>query len=114
MCGEQDLIVLMLPLTSYVMFLRTQQCWCQGHTLSCLLGEAGGDMLCLPVAFTVISILEPDLHVSAARMGVDRMNSASRSSQRSCMQECLTLCQAQSPPYVLGLLTGCTAALQAA
>ena len=53
-------------------------------------------MLCLPVAFTVISTLEPDLCVSAARIGVDRMNSASRSSQRSCMRLgdelcCLTL-----------------------
>ena len=48
-------------------------------------GARGGDRFCRPVAFTVISTFDPDFSPAAALIGVARMNSASRSNQRSCV-----------------------------
>lgn len=53
-------------------------------TLSRFSGALGGDMLCLPMALTVISILEPDACFAAVSSGVTLRKSASRSTQRSC------------------------------
>ena len=47
-------------------------------------GRRGGDMLCRPVALTVISTLDPAVCLAAALAGMSRTNSASRSHQRSC------------------------------
>ncbi len=49
-------------------------------------GRRGGDMLCRPVAFTVISTLDPAFCLAAALAGMSCTNSASRSNQRSCKQ----------------------------
>ena len=48
-------------------------------TLSRFSGALVGDMLCLPVALTVISILEPDDCFAAVSSGVTLRKSASRS-----------------------------------
>ena len=56
----------------------------QQLTLPTFSGRRGGDMLCRPVAFTVISTLDPAFCLAAALAGMPRRNSASRSNQRSC------------------------------